>query len=153
MSEHRATIVWKNDSPDFLQGRYTREHTWTFDGGLAVTASASPAIVRPPFSNPAGVDPEEAFVAALSSCHMLTFVHLARKAGFLVENYEDEAVGRMTPNERQVLWISSVSLRPRVIFGGERRPTRAEEEQLHHEAHAQCFVSQSVKTAVSFDLG
>jgi len=149
MSEHRATIVWKNDSPEFMQGRYSRAHTWTFDGGLSVPASASPSVVRPPLSNPAAVDPEEAFVASLSSCHMLTFVHLARRAGFQVDSYEDDAIGTMTPNERKVPWISAVALNPRVVYGGQRSPTPEEEAHLHHEAHEQCFVAQSVKTAIT----
>src|SRR5262245_29729352 len=93
MADHKATISWKRDSAEFLQGRYSREHTWTFDGGLTVPASSSPSVVRAPFSNPAHVDPEEAFVASISSCHMLTFLHVARVAGFQVDSYDDEAVG------------------------------------------------------------
>src|SRR6266496_978612 len=114
MSEHKAIIEWQRTGPDFLKGRYSREHTWTFDGGLSVPASASPSVVPAPFSNPAHVDPEEAFVAAVSSCHMLTFLHVARIAGFKVERYDDTAVGRMTPNEHRVPWVSAVELNPRI---------------------------------------
>ena len=98
MSEHKAIIRWKCTSPDFIKGRYSREHVWTFDGGVTVSASAAPAVVPAPYSNPAHVDPEEAFVASISSCHMLTFLHLASKQGFQVDNYDDEAVGVVTKN-------------------------------------------------------
>src|SRR5258707_3546704 len=102
MSEHRATIEWRRTRPDFLKGKYSREHTWTFDGGLTVPASPSPSNVPAPYSNPAHVDPEEAFVAAVSSCHMLTFLYLASKHAFQVDSYEDEAVGVMTQNAKGV---------------------------------------------------
>jgi organic hydroperoxide reductase OsmC/OhrA len=148
VSEHKATILWKNTSDDFKSGRYSREHTWSFDGGMTVAASASPSVVRPPLSNPAAIDPEEAFVASVSSCHMLTFVYLAGKAGFEVTSYEDHAVGHMAPNENKVPWISRIVLSPRVVYQSQRRPTQDEEARLHHEAHAQCFIAQSVKTAV-----
>jgi len=148
MSEHKATISWKNSSDDFPSGRYSREHTWTFDGGLSVSASASPSAVRPPMSNPAAVDPEEAFVASVSSCHMLTFVYLAWRKGFQPTSYEDQAVGHLSPNENKVPWISRITLRPRVTYQGERHPTPDEEAHLHHEAHLQCFIAQSVKTAI-----
>ena len=148
MSEHKATILWKNGSGDFPSGRYSREHTWSFDGGLSVPASASPSVVRPPMSNPEAIDPEEAFVASVSSCHMLTFVYLAWKEGFEPESYEDHAVGHMSRNEQKVPWISRIILSPRVTYRGERRPNADEEAHLHHEAHAQCFIAQSVKTVI-----
>ena len=148
MSEHKATISWKRTSPDFLKGKYSREHTWTFDGGATVPASPSPSVVPGPYSNPANVDPEEAFVASVSSCHMLTFLHLASQQGFQVDRYEDEAVGAMTKNDAGVPWISEITLRPRIAYGGERRPTSAEEEGLHHAAHEQCFIANSIKTEV-----
>ena len=149
MSEHKAIIRWKNNGPDFLKGRYSREHTWAFDGGVTVPASASPSVVPPPYSNPASVDPEEAFVAAISSCHMLTFVYLAQKSGFQIESYEDEAVGVMTKNDKGVPWVSAVTLHTKIVYGGEKKPTPAEEAHLHHLAHEQCFIAQSVKTDVS----
>jgi organic hydroperoxide reductase OsmC/OhrA len=148
MSEHKATIVWKKPTPEYLRGRYSREHTWSFDGGLTVPASSSPSVVPVPLSNPANIDPEEAFVASLSSCHMLTFLHVARQAGFQIESYEDEAVGHMSPNERNVPWVSSVTLNPKIVYAGDKRPTPEEEARLHHLAHEQCFISQSVKTDV-----
>ena len=111
MSEYKATIKWQRTSPDFPKGNYSREHTWTFDGGVIVPASASPSVVPAPFSNPAHVDPEEAFVAAISSCHMLTFLYLASKQGFQIDSYEDESVGVLTKNEKGVPWVSSRSRR------------------------------------------
>src|SRR5580765_138225 len=99
MSQHKAKIEWKGGTPDYRLGKYTREHTWHFDGGLAVAASASPSVVPAPWSNPANVDPEEAFVASVSSCHMLTYLYLASKQGFQIDSYEDEAVGTMTKGE------------------------------------------------------
>ncbi len=149
MSEHKATISWKRTSPDFLKGRFSREHTWTFDGGATVPASASPSVVPAPFSNPAGVDPEEAFVASLASCHFLTFVYLAFRQGFQVDSYEDQAVGVVTKNEQGVPWVSAVTLHPKVVYGGDKQPTAAEEQQLHHKAHEQCFIANSVKSQVT----
>lgn len=148
MSEHRARIRWKSEG-DFTKGRFSREHTWTFDGGMTIAASSSPSAVPLPYSNPANVDPEEAFVAALSSCHMMSFLFLAFRKGFQVAAYDDDAVGVMTKNDRGVLWVSSVVLRPVITYAGEKRPTPAEEEELHHRAHEQCFIAQSVKTEVS----
>ena len=148
MSEHKAIIRWKCTSADFLKGKYSREHTWTFDGGLTVPASPSPSVVPAPYSNAANVDPEEAYVAAISSCHMLTFLFLASRAGFGGESYEDEAVGVMTKNEKGVPWVSAVTLKPKIVYSGEKRPTEPEEEDLHHHAHEQCFIANSIKTAV-----
>jgi len=151
VSEHKAIIRWSRSGPDFLKGKYSREHSWTFDGGLTVPASPSPSVVPAPWSNAANVDPEEAFVASISSCHMLTFVWLASRAGFIGDSYEDEAVGVMTKNERGASWISAVTLHPRIVWSGEKRPTPAELEQLHHHAHEQCFIANSVKTAVTVE--
>ena len=148
MSEYKATIKWQRTGPDFLKGKYSREHTWAFDGGVTVPASSSPTVVPVPLSNPAGVDPEEAFVASLSSCHMLTFVYLACKAGFQIDSYEDEAVGLVTKNEKGVPWVSSVKLNPKITYSGEKLPTPEDEERLHHLAHEQCYIANSVKTEV-----
>ena len=148
MAEHKATIQWTNNGPDFLKGRYSREHTWTFDGGLTVPASSSPSVVPLPWSNAANIDPEEAYVASLSSCHMLTFLWFAGKAGFLLESYLDRAVGVMAKNERGAFWVSKVTLSPEIVWGGGKAPTAAELEQLHHRAHEECFIANSVKTEV-----
>jgi organic hydroperoxide reductase OsmC/OhrA len=152
MSEHRAIIRWQQGTADYAKGRYSREHTWSFDGGLTVAASASPAVVPVPLSNPANIDPEEAYVASLSSCHMLTYLFVCQKAGFAVASYEDEAVGHMTKNDKGVPWISTVDLNPRVVYAGEKTPGREEEERMHHAAHEGCFISNSVKTEVHVKL-
>ena len=149
MHEYKATIDWKNvNGADFLKGRYTREHTWTFDGGVTLPASSSPHVVPTPWSNPANVDPEEAFIASLSSCHMLTFIWLAGKAGFLVESYHDAATGVMAKNERGSFWVSKVTLHPQIVWGGEKQPTAEEIDKLHHRSHEECFIANSVKTEV-----
>jgi len=134
-----------------LRGKYSREHTWEFDGGLTVPASSSPTAVPVPWSNPANVDPEEAFVAAIASCHMLTFLWLASKAKFQVDAYEDDAVGEMAKTATGSSWVSAVKLRPRITWGGERTPTAEELERLHHGAHEQCFIANSVKTQVTVE--
>ena len=151
MSEYKAIIRWQRTSPDFLQGKYSREHTWTFDGGVTVPASPAPSSVPAPWSNPACVDPEEAFVAAISSCHMLTFLYLAYRQGFQVDRYEDEAVGVMTRNERGVPWVRLVTLRPQIACSGEKLPTPAEVARLHHEAHEQCYIANSIKSEVKVE--
>jgi len=148
MATHTATIDWKRTGADFLKGKYSREHTWTFDGGLTVPASPSPSVVPPPFSNPAHVDPEEAFVAAIASCHMLTFLHLASRRGFQVESYRDSALGEMSKNDQGIPWVSAVTLNPRIDYSGDRLPDPDDEERLHHLAHEQCFIANSVKTLV-----
>ena len=148
MSEHKAIISWKRTGPDFLKGKYSREHTWRFDGGVTVAASSSPSVVPAPWSNPANVDPEEAFVASVSSCHMLTYVFLAYREGFQVDSYEDEAVGVMAKNERGVPWVNSITLNPQIFYGGEKRPAPEDVERLHHMAHEQCFIANSIKTEV-----
>ena len=148
MSEHTAKIHWKRTSDEFLKGKYSREHTWTFDGGAVVPASPAPANVPLPYANPAFVDPEEAFVAAISSCHLLTFLFLACRQGFQVDTYEDEAVGVMTKNEKGVPWVSAVTLRPKISYSGPKLPTPADVKRLHHLAHEQCFIANSVKTEI-----
>lgn len=148
MSEHRATIEWIRAGGEFISGRYSREHQWRFDGGLVVPASPSPSVVPLPWSNPANVDPEEAYVAAISSCHMLTFLYVASKAGFVVDRYLDEATGMMTKNAKGVPWVSLVKLSPQVYYSGEKMPTAQEQDELHHHAHEQCFIANSIKSEV-----
>jgi organic hydroperoxide reductase OsmC/OhrA len=148
MSEHHASIHWSRTSPDFVKGRFSREHTWTFDGGLTVPASPSPSVVPAPWSNPASVDPEEAFVASVSSCHMLTFLWLASREGFEVDSYQDDAVGLMTKNEAGRMWVSVITLRPRIVWGGAKQPAPADLARLHHRAHEECFIANSIKSEV-----
>jgi organic hydroperoxide reductase OsmC/OhrA len=149
MSVHKATIRWTFSGGEFLKGRYSREHTWTFDGGVTVAASSSPAAVPKPYSNEANVDPEEAFVASIASCHMLTYLYVASKAGFQIASYEDDAVGILSKNDRGVPWVSAVTLQPRIAYAGDKRPSEADEDSLHHAAHEQCFIANSVKTDIT----
>jgi organic hydroperoxide reductase OsmC/OhrA len=153
MSEHVATVTWQSDGGDFTKGRFSREHTWQFDGGLSVPASPSPSVVREPYSNPANVDPEEAYVASIASCHMLTFLFLASRKRFDVARYHDHAVGTVTKNDNGIPWVGSVVLKPRVEYAGENRPDRAEETALHESAHEQCFIANSIRTEIIVDLG
>lgn len=148
MSEHKALVRWNFQGGDFIRGRYSREHQWTFDGGVTVPASPSPSVVPAPYSNAENVDPEEAFVASVSSCHMLTFLYLASRARFVVESYADDAVGTMTKNDSGQAWISTITLRPAIVYGANAAPDAAQEAQLHHAAHEQCFIANSIKTTV-----
>lgn len=149
MSEHKAIVSWKRNGADFLKGKYSREHLWSFDGGTTVPASASPSNVPGPYANAACVDPEEAFVASISSCHMLWFLFLAGKAGFQVDSYQDEAVGVMTKSEQGIPWVSSVTLDPKIVYSGTKQPAPADEARLHHQAHEQCFIANSIKSQVT----
>ena len=148
MSIHTAKVRWVRGTQAFVDNRYSRLHRWSFDGGAEVPGSSSPHTVRAPLSDPAAVDPEEAFVASLASCHMLWFLSLAAKRGFRVDSYVDEAEGTMAKNERGKLAITLVTLRPAVEFSGEKLPTREDLEGLHHEAHEECFIANSVRSEV-----
>ena len=148
MSTYTATIRWTRDpSTDFARGQYSRAHTWQFDSGLTVPASPSPHIVPAPWNDPNGVDPEEAFVASLSSCHMLFFVDFARRAGFVVDAYVDEAEGVLDKRTDGKMAMTRVTLRPRVTWGGDA-PEEAAIADLHHRAHEACFIANSVTTDV-----
>ena len=148
MAEHTCTVAWERGSADFVDRRYSRAHTWTFDGGAVVRGSPSPHIVPPPGSDPAAVDPEEAFVASLSSCHMLWFLDLAARRGYRIDRYVDHAVGTMGRNAAGKLAMTRVVLRPAVTFGPGPQPDAGSFNALHHEAHAQCFIANSVTTDV-----
>lgn len=148
MSIHTATIIWKNDSPDtFTKNRYTRGHTWEFDGGVTVAGSSSPHVV-PRFSVEAAVDPEEALVASASSCHMLSFLYLAAKLGFNAESYTDEAVGEMATLPDGNQWVSKITLDPKIVWIGDKLPTSQDLSHLHHEAHKICFIANSLKSEI-----
>lgn len=148
MSEYTATISWERGDHAFTDNRYSRAHAWTFDGGLEVPASSSPHVVPLPYSDAAAVDPEEAFVASLSSCHLLWFLAIAARRGFRIDRYTDSAIGVLEKNESGRLAITRVTLRPQVIFSGDTLPARADIEAMHHEAHERCFIANSVKTEV-----
>lgn len=147
MSNYTATIVWERSPGEaFTDNRYGRGHRWSFDGGVSIRGSSSPHVV-PRFSDPSGVDPEEAFVASLSSCHMLTFLYLAAKRGLVVNRYEDIAEGSMTKNDLGRLWVSRVTLRPHIDWEG-AAPGADIVDELHHAAHEECFIANSVRTDV-----
>ena len=149
MSDHAARLLWQRDPAEpFVDQRYSRRHTWHFDGGAVVPGSSSPSVVRLPFSDAAAVDPEEALVAAASSCHLLWFLSLAADAGWCVDRYEDDAVGRMGRDERGRAAITRIVLRPRVNFSGEKRPDDAAIAQLHHAAHEACFIANSLRSEI-----
>ena len=148
MSTYTATIRWSAKSgEDYRKGQYSREHEWTFDGGAVVPASASPHIVPAPWSDAAGVDPEEAFVASLSSCHMLFFLDFARRAGFAMSSYVDEADGVLGKLADGRMAMTKVTLRPRVEWDGDA-PDDAALADLHHRAHTACFIANSVTSEV-----
>lgn len=146
MSEYKVTVHWERNEQHFTDNRYSRGHTWEFDG-LTVPGSSSPQVV-PRYSNPNAVDPEEAFVAALTSCHMLWFLSIAAGRGFRVDSYSDEALGVMAKNQKGRFAMTLVTLRPKVIFSGEQVPSRSDIEEIHHQAHEECFIANSVTTEV-----
>jgi len=151
MSTYTATIRWtRNGAEGFLKGQYSRAHSWEFDSGLTVPASPSPHIVPAPWNDPNGVDPEEAFVASLSSCHMLFFVDYARRAGFVVDSYVDEAEGVLEKRADGKMAMTKVTLRPQIVFSG-TPPTADDIAKLHHRAHEDCFIANSVTTEVTID--
>ena len=147
MSEYSAEVLWERAAgEDFLSNRYSRRHQMRFDGGAVVAGSSSPHSVPLPMSDASAVDPEEAFVASLSSCHMLWFLAIAAKRRFCVDRYFDAAVGVMEKNAQGKVAVTRVTLRPEVIFSGDKLPTRADIEHLHHTAHDECYIANSVKT-------
>jgi organic hydroperoxide reductase OsmC/OhrA len=146
--QYRATVKWTRGDAKFTDQRYSRGHEWSFDGGVTVAASSSPLSVRLPYSVAEAVDPEEALVAALASCHMLTFLYVAAKQGFVVDSYADDAVGEMSKNERGKLWVSRIILSPAIVFAGEKRPSAEQLDELHHLAHEECYIANSVKSEV-----
>ena len=148
MATYTAEISWQRNGEDFLGNRYSRRHSMRFDGGAVVAGSSSPQVVPLPMSDASAVDPEEAFVASMSSCHMLWFLSIAAKHNFSVDSYVDAASGVMARNADGKIAMTVVTLRPDVEFSGEKLPTRAEVDALHHEAHESCYIANSVKTDV-----
>lgn len=148
MAQDTAEVLWLRSEQDFISNRYSRRHLLRFDGGIEVAGSSSPHIVPLPMSDAAAIDPEEAFVASLSSCHMLWFLSIAAKRKFCVDRYFDAAVGTMGKNADGKLAMLVVTLKPEAVFSGERIPTAEQVEHMHHEAHEECFIANSVKTEV-----
>ena len=153
MSEHRATVRWEQAGGPFAKRQYSRAHTWSFDGGVTVPAAASPHAVPIQFTDASAVDPEEAYIAAIASCHLLSFLPLAALAGFEVLRYEDEAVGRMAKNERGQYWVAEVELAPRITWAEGKAPDAAREAELHHRAHDDCYIANSVRTEIRVRAG
>ena len=148
---YKARIRWERGDSDFASGRYSRLHEWGFDEGISVRASSSPLSVRLPYSAADAVDPEEALVAATSSCHMLFFLLFAQKAGFLIDSYEDEASGLMEKDSRGKLAITKITLRPKIAFGGAKRPSEADLAELHHRSHEECYIARSIRAEVTVE--
>ncbi|HSV36744.1 MAG TPA: OsmC family protein [Ramlibacter sp.] len=148
MAHYTARISWQRDGQDFLGNRYSRKHLLHFDGGAELAGSSSPHVVPLPHSDPTAVDPEEMFVASLSSCHMLWFLSIAAGRGFCVERYTDEAEGVLARNAARKMAMTQVTLRPQVVFSGEKLPTRDQIGEMHHKAHDECFIANSVTTDV-----
>ncbi len=148
MSTYTAEVLWHRDDGDFLGNRYSRRHLLRFDGGLDVPGSSSPHVVPLPWSDASALDPEEAFVASLASCHTLWFLSIAARRKFCVDRYLDAASGMMEKNADGKMAMTVVTLRPEMLFSGEHQPTREELDQLHHAAHEACFIASSVKSEV-----
>ena len=146
--QYTSKILWNRNGALFSDNRYSRKHLWQFDGGVEVPASSSPQVVRVPLSEAAAVDPEEAFVASLASCHMLWFLNVAANSGFVVDDYVDDAVGILAKNSEGKTAMTLVTLRPRAIFSGEKSPSRNDILRMHHQAHEECFIATSVKAEV-----
>jgi organic hydroperoxide reductase OsmC/OhrA len=152
VSAYSATILWRRGEADFPGNKYSRAHDWLFDGGLTVPASSSPHIVPLPLSVTENVDPEEAYVASLSSCHMLFFLSFACEAGVVVEEYRDEAVGHLEKDGRGRWAMTRVILRPQARYAKGTEPGPEQLETLHHRAHEQCFIANSVRTEISTEI-
>ncbi|WP_039914704.1 OsmC family protein [Cellvibrio mixtus] len=146
--KYTAEVIWERGDQVFSDNKYSRKHVLKFDGGIEVQGSSSPFVVPLPYSVENAIDPEEAFVSSLSSCHMLWFLSIAVKQGFVVDSYHDNAIGIMTMNERKKLWVSEVTLNPLVVFSGEKTPTPEGIVRMHDEAHEECFIANSVKSTV-----
>lgn len=149
MATYTAKISWESDSPEtFTKNKYTRGHEWAFDGGVTVPASSSPHVVRLPYSVEANVDPEEALVASASSCHMLSFLYVAAKAGFNALSYEDNASGEMATSDAGKEWMAKITLDPSIVWYEDSAPSDERLAELHHEAHEICYIANSLKTEI-----
>ena len=152
MSRHTANVVWSRGDQRFTDNRYSRRHRWRFDGGAEVPGSSSPNSVPVPLSDPEGVDPEEAFVAAISSCHMLWFLSIAAKRGHRVDEYADDAEGFLEKDADGRMAMTRVVLHPRIAFGGDHPPSSADVAAMHDEAHHASIIANSVKTSLEVDV-
>lgn len=153
MSEYYAKVVWARGSDEsYIDNKYSRGHEWSFDGGVTVPASSSPHVVPLPYSVEANVDPEEAFIASLASCHMLFFLGIAAKRKFVVDSYTDNPIGVMAAGDSGKISMTKITLRPDVKFSGERQPTIEQLEKMHDQSHEQCFIANSIKSEVVIEF-
>jgi organic hydroperoxide reductase OsmC/OhrA len=150
---HTATLLWTRDDAVFTDGKYSRAHEISFDGGITVVGSASPTVVKLPLSREDAVDPEEMFVAALASCHMLFFLDFARRGGYVVDAYQDKAEGVLGKDERGRIAVTQVRLNPVVVWGGDKEPAPEEVRELHHKSHEACFIANSFRGDVAIAGG
>ena len=148
MANYTATIEWQRGEQNFTNNQYSRGHQWHFDGGTSVPASSSPHVVPLPMSVEANVDPEEAFVAAISSCHMLFFLSIAAKRKYTIDSYIDQAIGTMAKNDQGKIAFTEVVLRPKITFSGDKQPTQEQIDKIHHLSHEQCFIANSVNCEI-----
>ena len=149
MDNYQAQVIWQRQQQQFSDNKSSRAHEWKFDGGLSVPASSAPSSVPLPYSLAENVDPEEALIAALASCHMLFFLAFACKQGYIIDTYDDEAIGTMSKNEHGRLYISAITLRPRVLFSGDKTATAEQISALHELAHEHCYIANSVRAEVT----
>jgi len=147
--KYTASIFWKKkETESFTDNKYSRGHTWVFDGGVELPASASPQVVPLPMSNESAVDPEEAFVAAISSCHMLFFLSIAASSNYIIETYDDQAEGIMSKNEHGQMVMGDIILKPKIVFSGTTIPTAEQIAELHNSAHHKCYLANSIKSTI-----
>lgn len=153
MSQYKAEVIWQRSVGEiFSDNQYSRGHLWRFDGGVEVPASSSPHVVPLPYSVEENVDPEEAFIAAISSCHMLTFLGIAAKQRYTIESYHDHAIGLMNEDDQGYSSVSHVTLKPTIKFSGDKRPNHQQLEKLHQLAHRHCFIANSVNTIITTEI-
>ena len=147
--KYTASIFWKKkETESFTDNKYSRGHTWVFDGGVELPASASPQVVPLPMSDESAVDPEEAFVAAISSCHMLFFLSIAASSNYIIETYDDQAEGIMSKNEHGQMVMGDIILKPKIVFSGTTIPTAEQIAELHNSAHHKCYLANSIKSTI-----
>ena len=151
MQQFEARLAWVRGAQNFADQRYSRAHTWLFDGGAQVAASSSPLSVPLPMSDPSAVDPEEALVAAASSCHMLFFLSIAATRGLTVDSYRDHAVGTLERNAEGKLAMTKIVLRPDIVFSSEHQPDQAALDAIHHAAHERCYIANSIKADITVE--
>jgi organic hydroperoxide reductase OsmC/OhrA len=151
MAAHTAKVTWLRGDQPFTDGKYSRAHVIAFDGGVSIEGSSAPGVVRPPLSKVEAADPEEMLVASLSMCHMLFFLDFARRGGFVIDSYVDDAEGQLGKDDRGRMAVTKVTLKPAVAWSGEKRPTSAEVEEMHHKSHDACFIANSFRGEITIE--